>query len=88
MLNYYFGIIYLNLPLGSNAFYYFMDSTAMNKFFSGEEWVEARKALRDEGIFYVKVAMVATLAVMILAAAPSALNLQQRSIAQELLMII
>jgi hypothetical protein len=61
-----------------------MDRTAMNKFVSGEEWVEACKALRNEGILYVKVAVVATLAVMILtAAAPSALNLQQRSIAQE-----
>ncbi|MGH9986351.1 MAG: alpha/beta fold hydrolase, partial [Nitrososphaeraceae archaeon] len=55
----------------------------MNKIVSDEEWVEARKALLKKGILYVKVAVVAVLTVMIYTAAPSALNLQQRSIAQE-----
>jgi predicted dithiol-disulfide oxidoreductase (DUF899 family) len=31
--------------MGRNAFYYFMDTRAMNKIVSEEEWVEARKAL-------------------------------------------
>src|SRR5215510_844687 len=53
-----------------------MDKTAMNKIVSNEEWVVKEK-------LYVNVAVVAALAVMILAAAPSILNLQQRSIAQE-----
>jgi plastocyanin len=34
----------INLPKGSNAFYYFMDTTAMNKIVSDEEWGETRKA--------------------------------------------
>ena len=31
--------------MGRNAFYYFLDTTAMNKIVSEEEWVKARKAL-------------------------------------------
>ena len=60
-----------------------MDSMTINKIVSEEEWVEARKALLKKKKLYVNVAVVAALAVMILAAAPSILNLQQRSIAQE-----
>src|ERR671910_122799 len=55
----------------------------MNKIVSDEEWVEAHKAHLKKGILYVNVAVVAALAVMIFTAAPFALNLQQRSIAQE-----
>jgi hypothetical protein len=35
----------MNLPKGSNAFYYFMDTTVMNKIYSDDEWVEARNVL-------------------------------------------
>jgi hypothetical protein len=31
----------MNLPKGSNAFYYFIDTTVMNKIYSGDEWIEA-----------------------------------------------
>jgi len=55
----------------------------MNKIVSDEEWVEAHKAHLKKGILYVNVAVVAALAVIIFTAAPFALNLQQRSIAQE-----
>ncbi|MGH9974427.1 MAG: alpha/beta fold hydrolase [Nitrososphaeraceae archaeon] len=55
----------------------------MNKIVSDEEWVEAHKALLKKGILYFKIAVVAALAVIIFTAAPFALNLQQRSIAQE-----
>ena len=54
-----------------------MDSTTISKIVSEEEWVEARKALLKKKKLYVNVAVVATLAVMILAAAPSILNLQR-----------
>jgi hypothetical protein len=54
----------------------------MNKIVSEEEWVEAHKAFLKEKL-YVNVAVVAALAVMFLAAAPSILNLQQQIIAQE-----
>jgi hypothetical protein len=60
-----------NLPKGSNAFYYFIDRTAMNKIVSDEEWVEARKVLFKKEKLYFNVAIFAALAVMILAAAPS-----------------
>jgi hypothetical protein len=38
-------VVSIKLPKGSNAFYYFMDTTAMNKIVSEEEWVKDRKAL-------------------------------------------
>jgi hypothetical protein len=32
----------MNLPKGSNAFYYFIDTAVMNRIYSDDEWVEAR----------------------------------------------
>jgi hypothetical protein len=49
----------------------------MNKNVSDEEWVDTRKALLKKEKLYVKFPVVAALAVMILAAAPSALNRSQ-----------
>lgn len=69
--------------MGRNAFYYFMDRTAMNKIASVEEWVEAHKVLFKKEKLYVNIAVVAALAFVILTAAPSIINLQQRSIAQD-----
>jgi pimeloyl-ACP methyl ester carboxylesterase len=55
----------------------------MYKVISDKEWIEARKAFLKKSVLYVKVTVVAAVAAMIFTAAPSALNLQQRSIAQE-----
>ncbi|MGH9987578.1 MAG: alpha/beta fold hydrolase [Nitrososphaeraceae archaeon] len=55
----------------------------MNKFVSEEEWVEAHRTLPTKERLYVNVAVVAALTIMILAAAPSIIDLQQRSLAQE-----
>jgi hypothetical protein len=57
----------------------------MSKIVSYDGWLEARKAQLKKGRFYVNVAVVAALGVMIIvaAAAPTILNLQQRSIAQQ-----
>ena len=38
----------MNLPKGSNAFYYFIDTTVMNKIYSDDEWVEARNVLLEK----------------------------------------
>jgi cell division protein FtsL len=57
-------------------------STVNSKIVSDEGWVEARRALLKKEKLYGNVAVVAALAIIIFAA-PSVLDLQPRSTAQE-----